>query len=107
MAGFLAILRPPIVNAFDGRIINLHPSLLPKFGGKGMYGMNVHKAVIEAKEKISGITIHQVTVKVDEGKIIKQESCPVLENDTPERLAERIHELEYMYYPDAIESLFC
>ena len=80
-------------------------TLLPKYGGKGMFGMNVHKAVIEAKEKESGITVHFVNEKYDEGKIIAQHICKIGENDTPEMLAQKIHQLEYEFFPKAIEDV--
>ena len=105
LAGFLWILPESLVKAFPDKIINIHPALLPKFGGKGMYGMNVHKAVIEAKEKESGISIHFVNEHYDKGEIIAQYKCPVSENDTAETLAEKIHELEYKHFPETIEKL--
>lgn len=105
LAGFLWMIPEALVKAFPNKIVNIHPALLPKFGGKGMYGMNVHKAVIEAKEKQSGISIHFVNEKYDEGKIIAQHVCEVRDNDTPETLAERIHQLEYIYFPKTIETL--
>jgi phosphoribosylglycinamide formyltransferase-1 len=106
LAGFLWMIPQNLVAAFPNKIINIHPALLPKFGGKGMYGMNVHKAVIEAKEKQSGISIHFVNEQYDEGKIIAQHTCEVAESDTPESLAKKIHELEYRYFPKTIEQLF-
>lgn len=105
LAGFLAVVHDPLLTAFEGRIINIHPSLLPKYGGDGMWGGNVHEAVIQAGEKESGITIHQVTAKVDGGPIIAQFTCPVLPDDTPDTLEKRIHQLEYHYYPKVIETL--
>ncbi|MDD2961149.1 MAG: phosphoribosylglycinamide formyltransferase [Muribaculaceae bacterium] len=105
LSGFLAIIKEPVIKAFKHRIINIHPSLLPKYGGKGMWGINVHRAVIDAKEKESGITIHYVSEKVDDGAIICQKRCPVFPTDTPEILANRVHELEYRYFPEVIESL--
>lgn len=105
LAGFLCILQPPIISSFAGKIINIHPSLLPKFGGKGMWGMNVHRAVIEAKESESGITIHYVNAEIDGGTVILQARCPIYENDTAETLAQKVHELEYEHYPRVIESL--
>ncbi len=103
LSGFLAIVRPPIIEAYSGRIINIHPSLLPKFGGQGMWGMNVHRAVVESKSTESGITIHYVSNVIDGGEIILQKSCPVLPEDTPEMVATHVHELEYTYFPVAIE----
>jgi len=106
LAGFLWMIPENLVKSFPDKIINIHPALLPKFGGKGMYGMNVHKAVIESKEKQSGISIHFVNEHYDEGKIIAQHTCEVKENDTPESLAAKIHKLEYEYFPKTIEQLF-
>jgi phosphoribosylglycinamide formyltransferase 1 len=103
LAGFLRKIPSNLLFAFEGRIINIHPSLLPKFGGKGMYGMKVHEAVIAHKETESGITIHLVNEEYDEGMILSQHKCPVLENDLSESLAHRIHELEYRFYPEIIE----
>ncbi len=103
LAGFLWLIPKHFIKAFEHRIINIHPALLPKYGGKGMYGMNVHKAVINNKEKQSGISIHYVNENYDEGDIIFQASCPVSENDTPESLAQKIHELEYEHFPKIIE----
>ncbi|MGC9344938.1 MAG: phosphoribosylglycinamide formyltransferase, partial [Bacteroidales bacterium] len=97
LAGFLWLIPAGIVESFPGRIINIHPALLPKYGGKGMYGLNVHRAVIENGEKESGITIHYVNERYDEGNIIYQAKCPVKQDDSPESLAERVHQLEYEY----------
>ena len=105
LAGFLARVPDCILQAFPDKIINIHPSLLPKFGGKGMYGDRVHEAVVAAGEKESGITIHYTNEHYDEGGIICQQKCPVLPGDTPEELAQRIHRLEYEYYPKVIEEL--
>ena len=105
LAGFLAVVRDPLLTAFADRIINIHPSLLPKYGGDGMWGGNVHEAVIQAGERESGITIHQVTAQVDGGPIVAQFTCPVLPDDTPESLEARIHQLEYRYYPQVIEQM--
>ena len=105
LAGFLAIIQPPIINAFKDKIINIHPSLLPKYGGSGMWGMNVHREIIANKEEKSGITIHYVNAEVDGGEIIAQYECEVNKDDTPESLAERVHQLEYKYYPEVIETL--
>ncbi|MEF9924180.1 MAG: phosphoribosylglycinamide formyltransferase [Muribaculaceae bacterium] len=105
LAGFMSMINKYITSAYAGRIINIHPSLLPKFGGKGMWGMNVHKAVINAHETESGITIHHVNNIIDGGSIILQAKCPVLPTDTPEELATRIHALEYRHYPLAITNL--
>lgn len=103
LAGFLLKLPDAYVKAFPNRIINIHPSLLPKYGGKGMYGMNVHKAVIENKEKESGITIHYVDEEYDRGDIIIQEKCVVEANDTPETLQKKIQKLEFEFLPKAVE----
>lgn len=105
LAGFLWMVPSNLIKAFPNKIINIHPALLPKFGGKGMYGMNVHKAVIAAKEKQSGISIHFVNEHYDEGEIISQHTCEVAENDSAEKLAEKIHQLEYEFFPLAIESI--
>ncbi|MFW5644472.1 MAG: phosphoribosylglycinamide formyltransferase [Bacteroidota bacterium] len=105
LAGFLWLIPPKIIDKFPNRIINLHPALLPKYGGKGMYGMNVHKAVIENGEKESGISIHYVNEKYDEGNIIFQARCPVEPDETPESLAAKIHKLEYKYFPKVIDEV--
>lgn len=104
LAGFLKLIPADLITRFNGRIINIHPALLPKFGGRGMYGQKVHKAVIESGETVSGITIHLVNEKYDEGEILVQHFCDVFPDDTPETLAERIHQLEYTFYPTAIET---
>ncbi|RNA62130.1 phosphoribosylglycinamide formyltransferase [Chryseobacterium nematophagum] len=106
LAGFLSILKSEFCENWKGKIINIHPALLPKFGGKGMWGMNVHRAVIEAKEKESGATVHFVTSGIDEGDIILQKSFDVTENDTPETLAEKVHHIEYEIFPKAINQFF-
>jgi phosphoribosylglycinamide formyltransferase 1 len=105
LAGFLWMIPEGLIKAFPGKIINIHPALLPKYGGKGMYGMNVHKAVIGAGEKESGISIHYVNEHYDEGEIISQHTCPVMKNDTPEELARKIQSLEHEYFPKVIEKL--
>lgn len=102
LAGFLWLMPENIVNAFHFKIINIHPALLPAYGGKGMYGSRVHEAVIAAGETESGISIHFVNTRYDEGSIIHQSKCSVDENDTPESLAAKIHELEYTYYPEVV-----
>ena len=104
LAGFMRLIPAEMVRAFPKRIINIHPALLPKFGGKGMYGNHVHEAVIAAKETESGITIHYVNEHYDEGEHIAQFRCPVLPNDTPDSLAERIHGLEHAHYPAVVEG---
>jgi phosphoribosylglycinamide formyltransferase-1 len=103
LAGFLLKLPTVMVDSYPNRIINIHPSLLPKYGGKGMYGCNIHKAVIENKEVESGISVHFVNQNYDEGKIILQERCVISNNETVETLIHKIHKLEYNYFPAAIE----
>lgn len=103
LAGFLIRVPDNILKAYENKIINIHPALLPDFGGKGMYGLNVHKAVIESGKSESGITIHLVNEHYDEGRILFQAKCPVLENDTAEMLAARVQELEHNYFPEAVE----
>ena len=105
LAGFLLKVPENLLKAFPSRIINIHPALLPKFGGKGMYGDAVHKAVVEAGETESGITIHYVNENYDEGAIIFQAKCPVLEGDGYEDVAEKVHTLEYTHFPVVIEQL--
>jgi formyltetrahydrofolate-dependent phosphoribosylglycinamide formyltransferase len=105
LAGFLWKVPEALIRAFPRRIINIHPALLPGYGGQGMYGNHVHDAVINAREKESGITIHYVDEHYDNGDIILQVKCPVLDDDTPGSLAHRIHELEYANYPVVIEDL--
>lgn len=105
LAGFLARVPDCILHAYPNKIINIHPSLLPKFGGKGMYGDRVHEAVVAAGEKESGITIHYLNERFDEGEIIVQYKCPVLPQDTAEDVAKKVHALEYEYYPQVIEKL--
>jgi phosphoribosylglycinamide formyltransferase-1 len=105
LAGFLKLMPEKIIHAFKGRIINIHPALLPKFGGKGMYGMHVHRAVHGAKEKETGITIHHVNEEFDEGEIIFQEKFSIDEYDSPEKILEKIRKLELEFYPKVIEKL--
>ena len=105
LAGFLKLMPTDIIKAFKGNIINIHPALLPKFGGIGMYGRHVHEAVIKAGEKVSGITIHHVNEKFDEGEIIFSVKVNVDKNETPESLANKIHHLEYKYFPKTIEKI--
>lgn len=102
LAGFMHFIAPPIVAAFKNRILNIHPSLLPAYGGKGMWGHHVHEAVIKAREAKSGVTVHYVTEEIDGGEIILQKSIDVLPDDTPETLENRIHLLEYELYPEAV-----
>jgi len=104
LAGFLWLIPTYLTRAFPHKIINIHPALLPKHGGKGMYGMNVHNAVKHAGDTETGITIHAVDDNYDEGKIIFQASCPVHTSDTPEQIAEKVHALEYTHYPRVIEQ---
>ncbi|MDR1719990.1 MAG: phosphoribosylglycinamide formyltransferase [Dysgonamonadaceae bacterium] len=104
LAGFLLRLPTTITRSYPHRIINIHPALLPKYGGKGMYGRHVHEAVINAKETVSGISIHYVNGSYDKGKLIFQSRCAVTPDDTPETLAEKVHELEYRYYPEIINE---
>ena len=105
LAGFLLLIPEQIVEAFPDRILNIHPALLPNYGGKGMYGDRVHEAVIKNGETESGITIHFVNNNYDEGSIIKQVRCPVNKDDSPESLATRIHTLEYANYPSTIDKI--
>lgn len=102
LAGFLCFLDEDIVNAYEGRILNIHPSLLPAYGGKGMHGGNVHKAVIEAGELKSGATVHIVTNEIDAGPIVVQKEVDVLPDDTPESLEAKVHEVEYVIFPEAV-----
>ena len=105
LAGFLWLVPDYILKAFPKRIINIHPALLPAYGGKGMYGMKVHQAVIAARESESGITIHYVNEKYDEGDIVFQAKCTIEKEDTPEMLASKIHELEFEHFPRLVEKL--
>lgn len=105
LAGFLWKVPSALIQAFPDQIINIHPALLPLYGGKGMYGHHVHAAVIAAGDKESGITIHYVNERYDEGATIFQARCPVQPGDTPDALAQRIHALEHAHYPKVIESL--
>jgi phosphoribosylglycinamide formyltransferase-1 len=104
LAGFLWLVPPVIVQAFRGRILNIHPSLLPDFGGKGFYGDNVHRAVLEAGRIMSGITIHQVNEHFDEGHIVFQAACHIEKGETTTSLAAKIHQLEHRYFPTVIEK---
>ena len=105
LAGFLLKIPSRIITLFPNKIINIHPALLPKYGGKGMYGSHVHKAVVENKEKESGITIHYVNDNYDEGAIIFQESVPLTEMDTADDVAAKIHVLEQKNFPKVIEKV--
>jgi phosphoribosylglycinamide formyltransferase-1 len=105
LAGFLWLIPENLIAAFPNKIINIHPALLPKYGGKGMYGSRVHESVIRAGEKESGITIHFVNPVYDDGQIIFQAKCPVSPDDNAESLAAKVHELEYRHFPKVIENL--
>ena len=104
LAGFLWLLPENLIQSFSDKIINIHPSLLPKFGGKGMYGMKVHEAVKEAGENESGITIHLVNAQYDDGRILHQSSCLISAEDSPKEIAAKVYELEYANYPRTIEA---
>lgn len=104
LAGFMWLVPDYLVNAYAGRIINIHPALLPRYGGKGMYGMHVHEAVKAAGEKETGITIHLVNERYDEGKILLQARVKLTGTETAEEIAAKVHELEYRHYPDVIEK---
>ncbi len=105
LAGFLWLLPKEIVSAFHGKIVNIHPALLPDFGGKGMYGHHVHEAVLKSGQKTSGITIHLVNEKYDEGDILFQAKTEITAGETPESLAKKIHQLEHTHFPVVIEQL--
>lgn len=104
LAGFLWKVPDAIIDAYQNRVINIHPALLPSYGGKGMYGMKVHEAVIAAGEKESGITIHHVNNHYDEGATIFQAKCEIVPGDTPETLATKVHALEYEHFPRVIKE---
>jgi len=105
LAGFLWLIPDNLVSTYKNKIINIHPALLPKYGGKGMYGAKIHEAVYNNKESETGITIHYVDSNYDEGKIISQISVGIDKNDTPANIEAKIHELEYLHYPMVIEKL--
>jgi len=105
LAGFLLKIPSSLIIIFPNKIINIHPALLPKYGGKGMYGSHVHEAVLENKEKESGISIHYVNENYDEGDIVFQAKCDIKTTDNPEILAKKIHALEYKHFPLIIEKL--
>lgn len=105
LAGFLWLIPANLIQAFPNKIVNIHPALLPNYGGKGMYGMKVHEAIVANQEKETGITIHFVNEKYDEGKTIFQATCEVLTNDTAEDVAKKIHQLEYEHFPKVIDKL--
>lgn len=105
LAGFLWKIPETITNAFPNKIINIHPALLPKYGGKGMYGMNVHNAILENKEPETGITIHYVNAHYDEGAIIQQEKTTIDRKDTAVDIASKVHQLEYEFFPKVIDHI--
>ncbi len=105
LAGFLWLVPQNLTNAFSNRMVNIHPALLPKYGGKGMYGMRVHEAVVANNERESGITIHFVNEVYDSGDIIMQAKCEVLPTDSAEDVAQKVHNLEYQYFPRIIEDV--
>lgn len=105
LAGFMNKISEVFLQAYPNKIVNIHPALLPKYGGKGMYGMHVHEAVVANGEKESGITIHYINENYDEGDIIFQATCPVLPSDTPDDVAAKVHALEYTHYPHVIEEI--
>ena len=105
LAGFLWLVPTYLVRAFEHRMVNIHPALLPKYGGKGMYGMRVHEAVKKAGDTETGITIHFVNEHYDDGDIVFQARCPISEADTPEDIAQNIHRLEHRHFPEVIEKL--
>jgi phosphoribosylglycinamide formyltransferase-1 len=104
LAGFLWLIPSAILKAYPNKIINIHPALLPKFGGKGMYGMKIHELVRQLDEKETGITIHLINERYDEGPILHQGRCEVLPSDTPQQIADKVHQLEYATYPSVIEK---
>ena len=105
LAGFLLKVSSELINAYPDKIVNIHPALLPKYGGKGMYGDRVHKAIVEAKETESGITIHYVNENYDEGNIIFQAKCEILPLDSYENVAQKVHSLEYEHFPRVIGEI--
>ncbi|MCU4174609.1 phosphoribosylglycinamide formyltransferase [Carboxylicivirga sp. N1Y90] len=105
LAGFLWLIPKAYVEAFPKQIINIHPALLPKYGGKGMYGSHVHKAVVANNEVESGITIHYVNDKYDEGQVIKQVKCSITREDCADDVAEKVHQLEYSHFPATINEI--
>lgn len=105
LAGFLWLVPADIIREYRGRIVNIHPALLPRHGGKGMYGDRVHQAVLDEADEESGITIHHVNEKYDDGDIIFQARCKVVPGETVESLAKKVHQLEYEHYPKVVENL--
>ena len=104
LAGFLWLIPASLIKAFPNKIINIHPALLPKFGGKGMYGMKIHELVRTSNETETGITIHLIDEKYDEGPILFQGKCSVSDNDSAQEIAHKVHQLEYAHYPVIIEK---
>lgn len=107
LAGFLRKIPHSILSEYPNAIVNIHPALLPDYGGKGMYGMHVHRSVIADRQQQSGITIHLVNEFYDDGQILFQAICPVEHTDTPEILAEKVHQLEFEFFPKVIEDWIC
>jgi phosphoribosylglycinamide formyltransferase 1 len=107
LAGYMKMLGENVIQHFHGRVLNIHPALLPKFGGKGMYGMRVHEAVLRAGEKVSGATVHLVDNQYDRGRILLQKEVPVMEDDSPEILAKRVLEVEHFIYPETLRMIAC
>jgi phosphoribosylglycinamide formyltransferase 1 len=105
LAGFLLKIPKNILDAYPEGIVNIHPALLPKYGGRGMYGLHVHQAAISSGDRFSGITIHMINEEYDKGSIVSQHTCEISDDDTPASLAERIHKLEHFWYPRIIEKL--
>ena len=105
LAGYLKKIPPLVIKKYHGRIVNIHPGLLPKYGGKGMYGLNVHRAVIEARDKETGVTIHEVDEIYDNGPVVAEERVMVLHEDTPEELAARVLKVEHRFYPQVLKKL--
>ena len=102
LAGYMKKLAKEVIDAFDCRVLNIHPALLPKYGGKGMYGMNIHKAVIDNGETITGATIHQVNNLYDDGRILAQKTIPILNNDTPQTIADKVLTIEHILYTETL-----
>lgn len=104
LAGYMKKLPQNVISEYQRQIFNIHPALLPKFGGEGMYGLNVHRAVLEAGERESGATVHEVETEYDTGKIVAQDRIPIFPDDTPESLSERVKEVEYQIFPRVIRE---
>ena len=104
LAGFLWLIPDYVLKAYPDRMCNIHPALLPKYGGKGMYGDKVHQAVRDSGDSITGITVHLVNERYDEGRILFQATCPIVPEDSPETIAQKVHKLEYEHYPKIIED---